>query len=165
MSAEVGGRLEAVAPRRSLFLKDYWRIGVLLAVAIAIHGWLVANTALPARDSIGFARIANNLSHPEAGNTSDQPRQRIDIVREAQHPPGHPIMIWLTEKALRPSDPLKANLERPDRALFATQLCNAIAAVLLVVPLYLIGRIPFGRNVGFAAALLFSLPVPASDQR
>jgi hypothetical protein len=157
MSAEVGGRLEAVAPRRSLFVKDYWRIGILLAVAIAIHGWLVVKTALPARDSIGFARIANNLSDPKAGNTSDQPRQRMDIIREAQHPPGHPIMIWLTSKALKPwIDPI------PDRTLFATQLCNAIAAVLLVIPLYLIGRIPFGRNVGFAGALLFQvLPVPA----
>lgn len=157
MSAEVGGRLEAVAPRRSLFLKDYWRIGVLLAVAVAIHGWLVVKTALPARDSIGFARIANNLSDPNAGNTSDTRRQRIDIIREAQHPPGHPIMIWLASKALKPWNESVA-----ERTLFATQLCNAIAAVLLVIPLYLIGRIPFGRNVGFAGALLFQvLPVPA----
>jgi hypothetical protein len=157
MSAEVGGRLEAVAPRRSLFLKDYWRIGVLLAVAVAVHGWLVAHTALPARDSIGFARIANNLSDPNAGNTSDTPRQRIDVVRESQHPPGHPIVIWLTEKALRDQIP-----RRPERTLFATQLCNAMGAVLLVVPLYLIGRMLFGRNVGFAGTLLFQvLPVPA----
>ncbi len=159
MSAEVGGRLEAVAPRRSLFLKDYWRIGILLAVAIAIHGWLVAKTALPARDSIGFARIANNISDPNKGNTSDQPRQRMDVIREAQHPPGHPIMIWLTAKALKP---WFESHEAPDRTLFAPQLCNAIAGVLLVIPLYLIGRIPFGRNVGFAGALLFQvLPVPA----
>jgi hypothetical protein len=157
MSAEVGGRLEAIPRRRSLFFKDYWRIGVLLAVAIAVHGWLIVNTALPARDSMGFARIANNLSFPAAGNTSDKPRTRIDIIREAQHPPGHPLVIWMTSKALKPF------IERlPDRALFATQLCNAAAAVLLVVPLYLIGRILFGRNVGFAGALLFQvLPVPA----
>jgi 4-amino-4-deoxy-L-arabinose transferase-like glycosyltransferase len=49
----------------------------------------------------------------------------------------------------------------PDRALLAAQLANAIAAVLLVVPTYLIGRMLFGRNIGFAAALLFQvLPVP-----
>ena len=122
MSAEVGGRLEAVAPRRSLFLKDYWRIGVLLAVAIAIHGWLVVNTALPARDSIGFARIANNLSDPETGSTTDKPRQRIDVIREAQHPPGHPIVIWMTAKALKPwIDSSRILIGRSSRLSSATQ--------------------------------------------
>ena len=38
----------------------------------------------------------------------------------------------------------------------------AIAGILLVFPSYLIGRMLFGRSVGFAAAPLFQvLPVPA----
>jgi len=157
MSAEVGGRLEVVAPRRSLFIKDYWRIAVLLAVAITIHSWLVRHTSVPARDSIGFARIANNLSDPNAGSTPDKPRQRIDIIRDANQHPGYPVAVWMTEKLLRRAMP-----SNPERALLATQLANALAATLLVIPLYMIGRILFGRNVGFGAALLFQvLPVPA----
>ena len=158
MLADVGGRLEVVPHRRSLFAKDYWRISVLLLVAGAIHAWLVLHTAIPARDSMGFARIANNLSYPNAEQTTDPPRQRIDVIRDAQHPPGYPLAVWLTEKALRSS---VSSL--PERALLATQIANAIGGTLLVIPLYLIGRILFGRNVGFAAALLFQvLPVPCA---
>lgn len=158
MTAEVGGRLEAVAPRRSLFGPDYLRLAVLLAVAIAIHGWLVSHTAVPARDSMGYARLALNLSDPNAGHEGETPRQRIEVIRTAQQPPGYPIAVWTTEKLLR----LVTDLSLADRALLATQVANAFAGVLLVVPLYLTGRILFGRNVGFAAALLFQvLPVPA----
>ncbi len=158
MSAEVGGRLEAVAPRRSLFGPDYVRLGVLLAVAIAIHAWLVMHTAVPARDSLGYARIANSLSHPNGGADPGEPRQRIDVIRTAEQPPGYPLAVWVTEKALRST----TDMPLADRSLLATQLANAIAAVLLVVPMYLIGRILFSRNVGFATALLFQvLPVPA----
>lgn len=157
MSAEVGGRLEAVSPHRSLFGPDYVRLAILFVVAIAIHGWLVARTAVPARDSIGYARVALNLSNPSP-NSEGQPRQRIDVIRTAEQPPGYPLAVWATEKALR----YLVKLPLPDRTLLATQLANSIAAVLLVVPLYLTGRILFDRNAGFAAALLFQvLPVPA----
>ena len=158
MSAEVGGRLEAVAPRRSPFGPDYVRLGVLFAVAIAIHTWLVAHTAVPARDSLGYARIANNFDDPNKGIEPGQSRQRIEVVRTAQQPPGYPLAVFITERALRKT----TDLPRADRSLLATQLANAIAAVLLVVPMYLTGRILFSRNIGFATALLFQvLPVPA----
>ncbi len=157
MSAEVGGLMVAVPPHRSLFGPDYLRLFALLVVGVAIHGWLIAHTAVPARDSLGYARIALNLSYPSAGSQGEH-RQRIDVIRTAEQPPGYPIAVWVTEKALRSV----VELPLPDRSLLATQLANAIAAVLLVVPLYLIGRILFGRNVGFGAALLFQvLPVPA----
>ncbi|HEV3437312.1 MAG TPA: glycosyltransferase family 39 protein [Gemmata sp.] len=157
MSAEVGGLMVAVPPHRSLFGPDYLRLFALLVVGIAIHGWLVVHTAVPARDSLGYARIALNLSYPSAGSQGE-PRQRIDVIRTAEQPPGYPLAVWVTEKALRSI----VDLPLPDRSLLAAQVANAIAAVLLVVPLYLIGRILFGRNVGFGAALLFQvLPVPA----
>ena len=79
MLADVGGRLEVVPHRRSLFAKDYWRISVLLLVAGAIHAWLVLHTAIPARDSMGFAhrqqfvlpqRRTNHRSTPPATSTS-----------------------------------------------------------------------------------------------
>jgi 4-amino-4-deoxy-L-arabinose transferase-like glycosyltransferase len=166
MAAEVGGRLETVAPRRSLFGPDYVRIGVLLVVAAGVHGWLVAHTAVPARDSLGYARIAFNFADPNGladpnrrpDAEPDAPRPRIEVIRTAEQPPGFPVAVWATGKLLKHT----TNLPDPDRGLLATQIANAIAAVLLVVPVYLTGRILLGRNVGFAAALLFQvLPVPA----
>jgi hypothetical protein len=158
MVDEVGGQLEAVPARRSLFGPDYVRLAVLLAVGAAVHFWLVTHTAIPARDALAYTRIALNMSHPNATAEQGHPRQRIEVVRDAIHPPGYPVAIWVTEKLLR------GNSDRSlaERGLFAAQLANAIPAVLLVVPLYLIGRILFSRNVGFAGALLFQvLPVPA----
>lgn len=158
MAAEVGGQLEAVPARRSLFGPDYVRIAAVVLVGIGVHAWLVAHTAVPARDSLGFARYALNLSDPHPAHDSAAPRQRIDVIRSAEQPPAYPAAIWVTEKVLRAACPLPL----PDRALLATQVANAAAAVLLVVPLYLTGRMLFGRNIGFAAALLFQvLPVPA----
>jgi 4-amino-4-deoxy-L-arabinose transferase-like glycosyltransferase len=157
MSAEVGGRLETIEPHRSLFGPDYLRLAVLLAAAFGIHAWLVAHTAVPARDSLGYARIALNLSNP-APSANGQPRHRIDVIRTAEQPPGYPIAIWMTEKALR----AVVDLPLAERSLLAAQLANAAAAVLLVIPIYLMGRILFSRNVGFAAALMFEvLPIPA----
>ena len=157
MSAEVGGRLEAVAPHRSLFGPDYFRLMALVAVAMAVHGWLLAHTAITARDSIGYSRIAVNLSEPPL-NDKGEPMPRIEVVRSAIQPPGYPVAIWGIEKSLQPF----VSLSLAERSLLAAQLANAFAAVLLMIPLYLIGRILFGRNVGFGGALLFAvLPVPA----
>lgn len=157
MSADVGGRLETLEPHRSLLGPDYFRIFILLVAALGIHAWLVAHTAVPARDSLGYARVALNLSNPSGSDTAEH-RHRIDVIRKAEQPPGYPVAIWITEKALRPL----VNLPLAERSLLAAQLANAAAAVLLVVPIYLIGRILFSRNVGFASALLFEvLPIPA----
>jgi hypothetical protein len=158
MSTEVGERAEP-APARWLPLgPDCLRLGVLFAVAVAVHGWLVAHTAVPARDSLAYARIANNLRDPNAGAEPGRPRSRVDVIRTAEHPPGFPLAVCAVEAVLRRA----SDLPLPDRMLLATQLANSAAAVLLVVPLYLTGRMLFGRDVGFAAALLFQvLPVPA----
>ncbi|HVL11723.1 MAG TPA: glycosyltransferase family 39 protein [Gemmata sp.] len=158
MTDDVGGQLETVAPRRSLFGPDYARLAILLAVGAAVHYWLVAHTAIPARDALAYTRIALNLSHPNAAVVDGPPRQRIEVVRDSIHPPGYPVAIWMTEKLLRGF----TDKSLAERGLLAAQVANAIAGVLLVVPLYLIGRILFGRDVGFAGALLFQvLPVPA----
>ncbi|MBA4066124.1 MAG: hypothetical protein C0501_20880 [Isosphaera sp.] len=158
MPADVGGRLEAVPGRKSLFGPDYLRLAVLAAAALAVHGWLVAHTAVPARDGLTYARFALNLSDPNVVRDTDAARARVEVVRTAEQPPGYPAAVWAAEKALRAG----CDLPLPDRVLLAAQLVNAAAAVLLVVPMYLTGRILFGRNVGFAAALLFQvLPVPA----
>jgi hypothetical protein len=133
----------------------------LFLIALGIHGWLVTHTAVPARDSLGYARLALNLADPNKARPTESPRPRIEVIRTAEQPPGYPVAVWVTMKVLRTVGPVR-HLPDPDLSLLATQVANAVAAVLLVVPMYLTGRILFGRNVGFAAALLFQvLPVPA----
>lgn len=160
MSATVGGRLEEVERPKSLFGPDYLRLAALALVAIAVHGWLVAHTAVTARDSLGFARQALCFENPSAAppNADGRSKNTLDHIRAAEHPPGFPLAVWAADAILVQVSDQSA----PERALLATQLANSLAAVLLVVPTYLIGRMLFGRNTGFAAALLFQvLPVPA----
>lgn len=159
MAAIVGGRIEAVAPRRSLFGPDYLRLAALVAVAVAVHGWLIAHTAVTARDGLGFARYALAIQSPHASVVPYEPdRTALDVVKSQEHPPGYPVAIWAAAKFVRRLTPLPL----PDSTLLAAQIVSAIAGVLLVVPTFLLGRMMFGRNVGFAAALLFQvLPVPA----
>lgn len=160
MSASVGARLEAIEPERSLFGPDYLRLFALAVVAVAVHLWLMSHTALTARDSLGFARHALCFETPSAVpvEQGERPKTTIDLIRESEHPPGYPLVIWGTYKVVS----LVSTEPVADRALLSAQLANALAAVLLVVPTYLIGRLLFSRNVGFAAALLFQvLPVPA----
>ncbi len=158
MSAEVGGQLETMPTQRSLFGQDYGRLLVLGLVAVGMHAWLIAHTVIQARDSLGYARYALTLSDPNAGGDPTVSHQRIEVIRAAEQPPGYPFAIWMTEILLRNV----STLPTPDRSLLATQIANAMAAILLVVPMYLTGRMLFGRNVGFMGALLFQvLPVPA----
>lgn len=159
MTAAVGGRIEVVAPRRSLFGPDYARLGVLAAVAVGVHLWLLSHTAVTARDGIGFARYALCLQSPHAASVPwDHTRTMLDVVKAEQHPPAYPAAVWATAKVVRRA----AGLPLPDSTLLACQIVSAVAGVLLVVPVYLLGRVLVGRNVGFAAALLFqTLPVPA----
>lgn len=160
MAASVGARLEQVERPRSLFGPDYLRLAALAVVALAVHAWLVSHTALTARDSLGFARQALCFANPSAVPVpeGERPKTTIDLIRAAEQPPGYPLAVWAVDSVVKHV----SSRALPDRVLLSAQLANALAAVLLVIPTYLIGRMLFGRNVGFAAALLFQvLPVPA----
>jgi hypothetical protein len=159
MAAITGGRMEVIVRRPRLLGADYLRLAVLVAVSAVVHLWLVAHTAVPARDAIGFARYALCLQSPHQTSLGHEfHRSAIDVLREQQHPPGYPAAVWAAAKFVRHT----TTLPLPESTLLAAQLVSALAGVLLVVPTYLLGRMLFGRNVGFAAALLFQvLPLPA----
>ena len=156
----VGGRMEAVAPRRALLGPDYLRLAALAVVSVAVHGWVIAHTSVTARDSIGFARYALGIQNPEAAGEFDPKRTALDVIRGEKQPPGYPMAIRLMGVPVRKVIAPHAAL--PEQMLLATQLVSGLAALLLTVPMYLTGRMLFGRNVAFGAALLFQvLPVPA----
>ncbi len=164
MATHIGGRLETVAPKRSLFGPDYVRLLGLVAAAVAVHGWLLAHTALTSRDSLEFARNALIIETPAAAATFDHPpdpdRQVVDVLKKPYtlHPPGFPLATLAVSKVLRAA----TDLPLPEVMPLSAQVANALAGVLLVFPTYLLGRMLFGRSAGFAAALLVQvLPVYA----
>jgi hypothetical protein len=152
--------MEVVAPRRSLAGPDYLRLFALAVVSVAVHGWVIAHTSVTARDSIGFARYALGIQNPESAGPFDPKRTALDVIRGEKQPPGYPMAVRIVGAPVRHW--LAPHASKPEQMLLATQVTSAIAALLLVVPMYLLGRMLFGRNVAFAAALLFQvLPVPA----
>lgn len=149
--AHVGGNIEQVAPERKLFGPDYALLLALAAISIAIHGWLLTHTGLTARDSLGFARYALMLENPAASvNPPDPSLTIVDVIKKAEHPPGYPAAVLGASRLVR----MSSGLPLPEAMLLGAQLANALAGVLLVVPTYLLGRMLFGRGVGFAAAML-----------
>lgn len=126
------------------------RLCVLVLIAAVAHWWLVSNTVVTARDSIGFARYALSLGDPG--------RSWAEVLRAEAHPPGYPLAV-LTAHTLLPADKPPT-----DRILFAAQVASSIAGVLVVFPVYWLGRRLFNRSVGFWSALLLQLlPVFARD--
>lgn len=157
MEAMVGARLEVVAPPKITDVGERLRLGGLLLVALAIHGWLLTHTTVTARDGIGFARIALQIEHPNLGHPAGaEKRSIVNVFREAQHPPAYPITVWLVSLPIR----YLSDAELPAEMLLATQVASAIAGILLIFPVYGLGRMLFGKFAGFAAAAMVQcLPV------
>src|SRR5574337_1239825 len=101
MAAVVGGRMEAVTPRRSMFGRDYILLAVLAAVSAGVHLWVVAHTKVTARDGVGFARYALGIQSPESAGPPDPNRSAFDVIRAEKQHPGYPAAIWVTAKFVR----------------------------------------------------------------
>ena len=164
MNGHVGGRVELVAPRPVTDTGDRWRLLALVLLAVAVHAWLIANTAVTAKDSIRFARHALALWKPNQDKVQGSPDRTFpDVLRAEQDPPGYPLALAALYF------PVKAAWAEPhstvmDRALLAGQLASALAAVLTVFPMYWLGRMLFSKWVGFGAAAVFQcLPVYARE--
>ena len=128
--------------------RDAGRIVVLLVISGAVKGWLLFHTEVPAKDGIGFIQYAARLRQEPWGQ----------VLRQTQQHPLYPIHIRVTAELVE----AVAGETSSTTWQLSAQLPNALAGILLVVPLYLLGREVFGRRVGFWAALLFQvLPVPA----
>jgi hypothetical protein len=121
----------------------------LAALTCALRGWQLARTEVAARDSIGYIRIAWQLEHGEA---------RRVIAAAPQHP-GYPLAILALSHAVRPF--LPGDLAYAMQ--LSAQLASALASVLLVVPLFLLGRELFDRRVSFWAVVLFQC-LPATGR-
>jgi len=128
--------------------RDLALIGLLLLLAVALRGWLLCHTEVLARDSIGFIRYALEFETDSWQS----------VLRNNHQHPGYPLTI------LAVSLPVRAwsTASEADVMSFSAQLASSLAAVLLVIPMYFLGKLLFHRGAGFGAAALFQcLPVPA----
>ena len=128
--------------------QDFALVGLLLLSALGLRGWLLLHTEVLARDSIGYIRYALDF---EADNWTS-------VLRNNHQHPSYPLTV------LAVSVPVRAwsALPEADAMTLSAQLASGLAAVLLVIPMYFLGKILFNRAAGFGAAILFQcLPVPA----
>lgn len=121
-------------------------LALLLFLAVGIRAWVIGHTEVAARDSIGFIRYALEL---------ERYHWKEVLERNLQHP-GYPMVL------LAVSWPVRHFLGGTNYASMqlSAQLASALAGVLLIIPMYYVGRDLFGRRVGFWGAALFQcLPV------
>src|SRR6266545_3225527 len=126
--------------------RDLALVGLLLVVAVSLRGWLLCHTEVAARDSIGFIQYA----------LAFEKKSWADVLCENHQHPAYPLTVLAVSWPARVlSDASLADVMR-----FSAQLASILAAVLLVVPMYFLGKLLFHRAGGFWAALLFQcLPV------
>jgi hypothetical protein len=127
-----------------------WRLlAVLLLFAAGLRAWQLAHTEVAARDSIGFIRVAWRLH-------SQPLRDWPTVLAHSEQHPGYPLAVVAVAQPVR----LLVAGPDADRMRLSAQLASALAAVLLVLPVFCLGRELFDRRVGFGAALLLQcLPV------
>jgi hypothetical protein len=120
--------------------QDWRNLALLLLLLLPLRLWLMYNTEVAARDSIGFIRYALQFEHK---------RWQEVLLGNHQHP-GYPLAIWAVSqpvRALAGTDPVTMRI--------SAQLVSFLAALALIVPMYFIGKELFDRQVGFWGALLF----------
>jgi hypothetical protein len=142
-------RLESVsapAPLQRFVWPDLGLLLILLLLAGSIRFWLIAHTEVAARDGIGFVRYALQLE--------DQPW--VEVVHTNLQHPGYPFLLMLVSWPVRfflgGTDSLTMQL--------SAQITSGLAGMLLVIPMYYLGKDLFDRKAGFWGTALFQcLPV------
>ncbi len=126
---------------------DLWRIGVILLLVCGTRLWVVRHTEVLSRDSIGFIRFALQIEQPADGLS------RLDIIRNNSQPPGYPAAL------LAVSWPVRSYMGETtcDSMVLSAQLTSVLAALLLVFPMYFLGKTLFNRQTAFIATLLYQL--------
>ncbi len=121
--------------------RDWHWLALLLALVLPLRIWLLLNTEVTARDSVGFIRIALRLEE----------KPWSEVVRSFDQHPGYSMAIQMMSALLRAfNDQLT-----PEIMQRSAQLVSMFAALLLIVPMYYLGKEIWGAPVAFGGALLF----------
>jgi hypothetical protein len=139
------GRDHAPASERRT---DLCLLAVLLLLTLALRGWLLWHTEVAARDSIGYIRYALTFENPDYTWS--------EVVKKFDQHPGYPL--WL----LAVSVPVRAMMGgiSAESMQLSAQIASGLAGLLLVIPMYWLGKTLVSRSAGFWGALLFQfLPI------
>ena len=118
-----------------------WRyLALLLVLVLPLRLWLIYNTEVAARDSIGFIRYALQFEH----------KSWSDVLHGNHQHPGYPLAVWAVSRPVRAWAGTDALTMR-----ISAQLASTLAALALLVPMFYLGKELFDRQVGFWGALLF----------
>ncbi len=122
---------------------------VLLALVIPLRGWLMWNTEVLARDSVTYIEYALRFEQ----------HSWKEVLESTHQHPGYPLSILAmsipVRQLLGPADCFTMQL--------SAQLVSNLAAVLLIFPMYFLGRFFFERRIAFWGTLLFQF-LPVSGQ-
>jgi hypothetical protein len=115
---------------------------------MAVRIWLISHTEVTSRDSIGYQRYAWEL---EQDNWKH-------VLQKNVHHPLYPLSI------LAISAPVRQVVGGSELTVMqlSAQLASGLAGILLVIPMFFLGKELFDRTVGFWASAIFQcLPVEA----
>ncbi|HEY7423909.1 MAG TPA: glycosyltransferase family 39 protein [Gemmataceae bacterium] len=124
-------------------------LALLVLLAAGLRAWQITHTEVVSRDSISYIRIAWQL---------EQESWREVLPHSPQHP-GYPLTILGMSLPVRHFIPD----DLPRAWQISAQLASALASVLLVVPMFYLGRELFTRRVAFWACVLFQC-LPSSGK-
>jgi hypothetical protein len=116
-------------------------LAILAVLVVVLRGWQITHTEVASRDSISYVRIAWQL---------EQAPWRQVMPASPQHP-GYPLAVLAMSLPVRhffPDDP-------PRAWQISAQLVSGLASLLLLVPMFYLGKEMFDRRVAFWACLLF----------
>jgi hypothetical protein len=114
---------------------------ILVMLVVLVRAWQITHTEVASRDSISYVRIAWQLEH--------DPWQQV-MSSSPQHP-AFPLAVLAMSKPVRRFIPD----DLPRAWQISAQLVSALASVLLLVPMFYLGREMFDDRVAFWACLLF----------
>jgi hypothetical protein len=128
---------------------DLGLMAALVVLALGLRAWQLAHTEVAARDSIGFIRIAWQLEHGDLAA----------VLRASQQHPAYPATVAVFSHAVRPFFPD----DLPRAMQLSCQLVSILASLVLVIPMFLLGRELFDRGTAFWGTALFQC-LPASGR-
>ena len=143
---------------RTVSRVDWLLIGLLVVLVLPLRLWLLHNTEVTARDSIGYIRYALQLEDPGKHKDKEKDKDWKDVLKENHQHPGYPVLVLLTSLPIRAID----GATTPENMALSTQLVSLVASLALLVPCYFLGLQLFDRKIAFLGALLFQyLPISA----
>jgi hypothetical protein len=135
-------RSESPPSSNPVVWRDWQWLLLLACFVVPLRACLFFNTEVMARDSVGYVRYALRFEEKPYG----------EVLRTFDQHPAYPLAIWAV------SMPLRAwGGTTPEVMQWSAQLVSALAAVLLIVPMYYLGKALWDARIGFGGALLYQI--------